>query len=198
MIDHQEQVATDYKTREESEISLNVSGILSPDKETLSTIFAEIKERVSSQQNAISLLENKADKMIGFVSLFTGLAIAGMQFFLKNDLPQLLSKKTLIISCVIYVGGAICFLISICLAFVAYKVESYRSDPNPWRLAEKYLFYPHDKLLKQLIDNLADSYKANERIMRRKAKFVRLSLLSFIIGLTIIFSFLVFLLVSKV
>jgi|SRR5215216_359032 len=198
MTDNQEQLATDYKIQEKSEISLNISGILSPDKETLSTIFAEIKERVSSQQNAISRLENKAEKMIGFVSLFTGLAIAGMQFFLKDDLPQLLSKKTLMVSYVVYIGGATFFLISICLAFFAYRVESYRSDPNPQRLAEKFLFYSHDELLQQLIDNLADSYKANERIMGRKARLVRLSLLSFIIGLTIIFSLLVLLLVSRV
>ena len=200
MTDHQDQVAAGFETQQKSEIliDIDVAGIVDLDKETLSTIFAEIKEKVSGQREVINRLENKADKMIGFVSLFAGLTIAGAQFVLKDDLPQLLGKRTVILSYVAYLGGATFFLIAFSLAFVAYRVEFYRSDPDPWRLAEKYLLYPHDKLLRQLIDNIADSYKANETIMHRKARFVSLSIVSFVIALTIIFSFLVFLLVSRV
>lgn len=196
MTDHQEQLATGNESPISTEITLELDSLrnVDLDKETLSRIFAEVKEKISSQQDATIRLEQKADKMISYVSVVAGITIAGLQFILKNDLSQILGKKSAMF---FYIGGASFFLTSVCLAFFAYKVEHYRADPNPSRLAERYLFYTHDELLRQLIDNLADSYKVNERVIERKAKLVRLSVFCFNVGLMMAFSFLVFLLASR-
>lgn len=157
------------------------------DEETIHLIYTEIKDRTNSQFYSIKELESKASRIIGFVGLVTGLGITWIQFAMKSDIFKSLNFQIEIIVYSFYSIGIFFFLLSVVNSFLAYKVEGYRSDPNPQMLAEKYFYKPSDKLMKQLIDNYVDSYNKNNKIMHRKANRVKRSLSFFTLGLAFLF-----------
>jgi len=78
------------------------------------------------------------------------------------------------------------FLISIFFSFSAYKVESYRRDPEPRALTEKYLRADDKTVKKQLIDNFIESFEENKTNIEEKGKYINYSLILLFVGLIVL------------
>ena len=78
------------------------------------------------------------------------------------------------------------FLISIFFALSLYKVESYRRDPEPRKLTEKYLEDNAKKVKKQLIDNFIQSYEGNKIKIEKRVKYINYSLILLFMGLIVL------------
>lgn len=153
------------------------------DHKTVELIFSEIKDRLKTQKESVAQLENKSSRIIGFVGLVIGLGITLIQLSIKDELFKSLTNQQILIEFIFYAAGIVILLFSITFAFWAFRVESYRADPDPLKLVEKYLYFPHEKLLNQLNENFLECFAHNQKILLRKSKYVRLSLLFFLIGL---------------
>lgn len=160
------------------------------DPQTLELMYNEVKVRLELRITSIKTIENKAHSIIGFVGVITGLGITCGNFLIsKAGVSFSDFEKGTIFS--IYIVGMASFLLSVCFAFLAYKIESYRLDPDPKKLLEKYFYYPYTKVLSQLLDNFAISHIDNGKILLRKAKYVKYSLLFFVVGLCFVFLFMI-------
>jgi hypothetical protein len=78
------------------------------------------------------------------------------------------------------------FLISIVFSFSAYKIKSYRRDPEPRDLTEKYLRADDKTVKKQLIDNFIASFEENKTNIEEKGKYINYSLILLFVGLIVL------------
>ena len=78
------------------------------------------------------------------------------------------------------------FLISIFFSFSAYKVKSYRRDPEPSALTEKYLREDDKEVKKQLIDNFIESFEENNTKIEEKGEYINYSLILLFVGLIVL------------
>ncbi|MCK4732357.1 MAG: hypothetical protein KAT65_07860 [Methanophagales archaeon] len=138
--------------------------------ETLELIYNEVKDTLNAQLQSLERLNSKASVIIGLVGVITGLSL--------NLHP--LSSPYLFGACMTL------FLASIFLSFSAYKVKSYRRDPEPRKITEKYLREDSKKVKKQLIDNFIESYENNGPIIDKKARYINYSLILLFIGLFVL------------
>jgi hypothetical protein len=77
-------------------------------------------------------------------------------------------------------------LISIFFTLSAYRVESYRRDPEPRKLTENYLKEDGEKVKKKLIDNFIQSVEDNKIKINKKVKYINYSLILLYIGLIVL------------
>jgi hypothetical protein len=78
------------------------------------------------------------------------------------------------------------FLTSIFFTLCAYRVKSYRRDPEPRTLTEKYLREGDKKVKKQLIDNFIQSFEDNKTKIEKKVKYINYSIILLFIGLIVL------------
>ncbi|MDI6886542.1 MAG: hypothetical protein QMD22_09450 [archaeon] len=122
--------------------------------ETLELIYNEVKDVLNAQFQSIDSLDTKAGIIIGFVGVIIGISL------------NLYSHSNSILFC----SCMTLFLTSIFLSFSAYKVKSYRRDPEPRKLTEKYLREDDKKVRKQLTDNFIQSFEDNKIKIEKKVK----------------------------
>ncbi|NAS89829.1 hypothetical protein C4E24_08900, partial [ANME-1 cluster archaeon AG-394-G21] len=80
------------------------------------------------------------------------------------------------------------FLILIFFSFSARKSKSYRRDPEPRALTEKYLRGDSKTVKKQLNDNFIESFEENKTKIEEKVKYINYSLIFLFIGLVVLIS----------
>jgi hypothetical protein len=105
-----------------------------------------------------------------------------------QSLDGLNTKASVIIGFVGVIIG-ICmtlFMISIFFSFSAYKGKRYRRDPEPRKLAEKYLREDSKKVMKKLIDNFIESFEDNKTKIEEKGKYINYSLILLFVGLVVL------------
>ena len=79
-------------------------------------------------------------------------------------------------------------MISIFFSFYAYKGKSYRRDPEPGPLSDKYLTTDDKTVKKQLIANFIDSFEENKTEIEKKVKYINYSLIFLFVGLIVLIS----------
>jgi hypothetical protein len=138
--------------------------------ETLELIYNEVKNRLNTQFQSLDGLNTKASVIIGFVGVITGISL------------QLYSQSNS------YLFG-LCmtlFMISFFFSFSAYKGRSYRRDPEPGPLRDKYLTTDDKTVKKQLIANFIESFEENKTKIEKKVKYINYSLISLFVGLIVL------------
>jgi len=140
--------------------------------ETLELIYNEVKDRLNTQFQSLDGLKTKASVIIGFVGVIIGISL------------QLYSQSNT------YLFGScmILFMISIFFSFSAYIVKSYRRDPKPRALTEKYLSEDSKNVKRQLIDNFIESFEDNKTKIEKKGKYINYSLILLFVGLIVLIS----------
>ena len=88
----------------------------------------------------------------------------------------------------LFIGSMLLFLGAAFLSFFAYKVKSYRRDPEPRALTINYLREDDKKVKKKLIDNFIQSYEDNKNRIEKKVKCINYSLIFLFIGLIVLIS----------
>ena len=138
--------------------------------ETLELVYNEVKDVLNTQFRSLDGLNTKTSVVVGFVGVTI---VISLNLYLHSNS---------------YIFGACMtlFLISIFFALSAYKVESYRRDPEPRKLVEKYLGKDVDHVKRQLILNFIQSFENNEIKIKRKAKYINYSLILLFIGLIVL------------
>ena len=138
--------------------------------ETLELIYNEVKDRLNTQFQSLDGLNTKASVIIGFVGVIIGISL---QLYSQSNSYLFGSCMTL-------------FLISIFFSFSAYKIKSYRRDPEPRDLTEKYLREDDKEVKKQLIDNFIESFEENKNKIEEKGKYINYSLILLFVGLIVL------------
>jgi len=117
-------------------------------------LFSEIKERLNDQLQSIDSLDTKAGITLGFI----GVILAGLvnsAWFLDLPYYYLLIILTLIFLTTFFI-------------LRAYLVKSYRKDPDPKALVDKYENENEDKIKKQLIRNFEECFNKNKKSLEDK------------------------------
>ena len=138
--------------------------------ETLELVYNEVKDALNTQLQSLDGLNTKASVIIGFVGVIIGISLNLYSY----------SNVYLFGSCMTL------FLTSIFFTLSAYKVKSYRRDPEPETLTIKYLRDDCKTVKKQLIDNFIQSFKDNEINIDEKVKYINYSLILLFVGLIIL------------
>ena len=138
--------------------------------ETLELVYNEVKDALNTQIQSLDGLNTKASVIVGFVGVIIGIALNLYSY----------SNSYLFGSCMAL------FLTSIFFTLCAYKVESYRRDPEPRTLTEKYLRECNKKVKKQLIDNFIQSFEYNKINIGKKVKYINYSLVLSFVGLIVL------------
>ena len=140
--------------------------------ETLDLVYNEVKDALNMQFQSMDGLNTKASVIIGFVGVIIGISL---QLYSQSNSYLFGSCMTL-------------FLISIFFSFSAYKIKSYRRDPEPRELTEKYLREDDKEVKKQLIDNFIASFEENKNKIEEKVKYINYSLILLFVGLIVLIS----------
>ena len=140
--------------------------------ETLELIYNEVKDALNTQFQLLEGLNTKASVIIGFVGVIIGISL------------QLYSQSNTYLFC----SCMILFMMSIFFSFSAYKIKSYRIDPAPRALTEKYLSEDSKKVKKQLIDNFIESFEDNKNKIEKKGTYIHCSLIFLFVGLIVLIS----------
>ena len=137
---------------------------------TLDLVYNEVKDALNMQFQSMDGLNTKASVIIGFVGVIIGISL---QLYSQSNSYLFGSCMTL-------------FLISIVFSFSAYKIKSYRRDPEPRDLTEKYLRADDKTVKKQLIDNFIASFEENKTNIEEKGKYINYSLILLFVGLIVL------------
>ena len=138
--------------------------------ETLELVYNEVKDALNTQLQSLDGLNTKASVIIGFVGVIIGISL---NLYSYSNSYLFGSSMTL-------------FLTSIFFTLYAYKVESWRSDPGPRTLTEKYMREGDKKVKKQLIDNFIQSFEDNKIKIEKKVSYINYSLIILFIGLIVL------------
>ena len=138
--------------------------------ETFELVYNEVKDALNTQLQSLDGLNTKASVIIGFVGVIIGISL-NLYSYSNSYLFGL--SMTL-------------FLISIFFTLYAYKVESWRSDPEPRSLTKKYVKMCDKTVKKQLIDNFILSFEDNKIKIEKKVSYINYSLILLFIGLIIL------------
>ncbi len=138
--------------------------------ETLELIYNEVKDRLNTQFQSLDGLNTKASVIIGFVGVIIGISL---QLYSQSNSYLFGSCMTL-------------FMISIFFSFSAYKIKSYRRDPEPRALTGKYLSDDSKKVKRQLIDNFIKSFEDNKTHIEEKGKSINYSIILLFVGLIVL------------
>lgn len=138
--------------------------------ETLELVYNEVKDALNTQIQSLDGLNTKASVIVGFVGVIIGISLNLYSY----------SNSYLFGSCMTL------FLTSIFFTLRAYRVKSYRRDPEPRTLTEKYLRGGDKKVKKQLIDNFIQSFEDNKTKIEKKVKYINYSIILLFIGLIVL------------
>lgn len=133
----------------------------------LEFLYKVITERVNAEYQAQDIKDNKASLLLGFSS-----TLLSIIFSFSN-----VNKYSLL--------GIISIYISIIFAYLAYRVKSWRRDPDPEALWRKYRECNYTNTLETIIFNIVDSYKNNKE-RDNKSIYINIGYIFLIIGLGIL------------
>lgn len=126
-------------------------------------VYEEIKARLSKQQSQIDALNSKANSLIGFGGAILAILLGTQTSWLAgNDMSKALTV----------LGGSM-LIFSVVFAYRGYQLQSYRADPNPRALAEKYRDKPIGETREALMSNLVDRFESNECAIKLKVVQIR-------------------------
>lgn len=140
------------------------------DSKTLQTIYEAVKEKLDIQLRFADSVDTKASVLIGFNGVIIAIVFTRLW------------PKDINLYSFIFIAAIISLMSSIGLAFRAYVTEPYRRDPDP-RGLKRYSMKSNEEVIKQITDNLINSYEENEGKLIKKAKRVNWSFKAIFMGL---------------
>jgi hypothetical protein len=162
------------------------------EKERDDLIFELINRRYDSEHARTNNLDSKANSLIGFTSIVVGLILGAGTM----DILKLLHAQSAI---VIYFIGIATLLLSIGFSLWSFRVRSWIMVPKVQTLIEKYTTKSYDEVLKRNAGEMAKAVAFSEVQNNNKAKLIEYSWYCLLIGLTLIFIFMLFyILIQKV
>jgi len=127
--------------------------------------FAE--QRLRDQHEAIDQLKARVNLIVGFF----GIIIAAIvQNGIDTSLPPFVKFALVLL------------FLALISAMYAYRVRSFRNDPNPEILYKKYRNRDKDFVMKVISLNIVDSFKENKRIMKRVNGLLFVSVFLFVLS----------------
>ena len=144
--------------------------VVKEDSKTLQTIYEAVKEKLDIQLRFADSVDTKASVLIGFNGVIIAIVFTRLW------------PKDINLYFFIFIVAIIFLMSSIGLAFRAYATEPYRRDPDP-RGLKFYSMKSNDEVIKQITDNLINSYEENEGKLIKKAKRVNWSFKAIFMGL---------------
>jgi hypothetical protein len=128
-------------------------------------VYGEIKSRLDAQRSNIGDLNTKANALIGFGGAILAILLGTQASWLAlSEIP-----KTLAV-----LGGTL-LIFSVVFAYRGYNLQSYRADPEPRSLAERYRYKPISETREMLMANLVDGFEFNEKVIKTRVRQIRYS-----------------------
>ena len=141
------------------------------DQHNLDIIYTEIKDRLQEQFDQLRALDQKAGQVLSSASLIVAVGI-GLQAIETS--PSSL-RFTLFIMAIIF------YALSVISAWLAYRVQSFRRDPEPRPLRDHYLPSEFQFTKRKIISNFIESYEFNQQSIRSKVRYTQSALLFFLL-----------------
>jgi hypothetical protein len=128
-------------------------------------VYEEIKSRLDAQHSNVEDLNTKANALIGFGGAILAILLGTQASWLAmSELPKTLA-----------VIGGTTLIFSVVFAYRGYNLQSYRADPKPRSLAERYRYKPISETREMLMANLVDSFQFNEKVIKTRVHQIRYS-----------------------
>jgi len=134
------------------------------DDETVDVLYKEVKEALNAQFESITTLNTKLADIMK-MSLF----IIGVLLILDKE--SIVTTITLLLLWCAFL-----------IPLFGYLKESYRRDPDPLLLKEKYIMRDAKPVKAQIMDNVIDSYMTNKIKIEFKSKLINPALLLLMLG----------------
>jgi hypothetical protein len=148
-------------------------------------IFELIKRRLDNEWRRINDLDNKANNLVGFVSVVVSLLLGAATFKLSS---ALMCTANLLI---LYFLGIGILLTCIIVALTGSKVRKWSDVPDVQYLIKHYTTLPYDEVLKRNAGEMANAVMQIENQNNYKARLVKWSWYLLIIGLTTVLLFMI-------
>jgi len=139
--------------------------------ETLKIIYESVKEQLNLQIQLIDSLDTKAGVLIGFNGIILSIMLT---LYNKVFIP-------------LFIVGVIFFLVSMLIAYMGYKTEKFRRDPDPKKLRIKYSSKTVREITEVLIDNMIASFEENSNKIKQKAGFINKGFIASEMGILLLF-----------
>lgn len=154
------------------------------DLPSLNFVFEQVEKRFEVQWNTLDSLDTKIGLLFGFGGVILA-ALLGAYGWLP-DMPS--------IPLFLFFAAIMALVISLVLAFFAYRPRVYDYPPEPRRIREEYVSRPLVQSKLALVDTRVTKFEQNERILRQKARMLSWALGALLIGVCLLaLSFLSFL-----
>lgn len=134
---------------------------------TLELILQFVEQRLRDQHEAIDHLMVRVNLIVGFFGIILA---ALVQSGVDTSLPSFVKFALVLL------------FFALATAMCAYRVRSFRNDPNPEILYRKYRNHNKDFVIKTLSLNIIDSFNENKRIMAKTNGFLLISMSLFVLS----------------
>ncbi|MGQ0772111.1 MAG: hypothetical protein ACT4NT_05005 [Nitrososphaerota archaeon] len=155
------------------------------DAERDELIFDLIKRRLDEEWQRLQNIDNKASSLVGFlavaVSFLLGSAFLGFFEYDKSDKQIAL----------IFIIGVGMLILSIVFALYGFKVRNWVAVPDVSKLLKDYTTKPYDFVLKKNAATMAQAVMELEVKIDKKAKHLNCAWYSTIVGLILVFVFVI-------
>jgi len=148
-------------------------------------IFNLIQKRLDGEWERLRSLDNKANSLIGFVSVAVSflLGTGSLGFFDVKNLNQSVAA--------IFLVGIGVLIGSIIVALYGFKVRKWDGVPNVSYLIKEYKNKPHSIVLRRNAATMASVVEELEDKINEKAKYINYSWYATVIGLVLVFIFVI-------
>ena len=145
--------------------------------DNLKLIYQEIKDSLKNQLLSIDQINTKYNFILGFNSIIIVLLL---QFYFSSKTIDNFLKI-----------AALMLFISIVVALIGLFIRSYRRDPNPGGLYDKYKEKSVDETRNQLISNYISCFDDNKKRIKTLVNLYKVSAIITAVAIFIIFIYLV-------
>jgi hypothetical protein len=143
----------------------------SVDALSLDVVYTEIKDRLQDQFDQLRVLDQKASQVFGSASL---VITVGLALQARQTSPSCLRV-------ILFIAATVSYALSMILAWLAYRVHTFRRDPEPRPLRDHYLSHDPQFTKRKVVSNLIESYEFNCQSIQSKVRCTQAALLFFLI-----------------
>lgn len=137
------------------------------DHPSLDIVYDEVKQRLNQQFEQIESLNQRGTVLLGLVATITSV-ISGITALSIGDFS---ARPCL--PAVLLIAAAALYIAVLLVTYRAYKIRTYRRDPEPKPLRDKYKNEDSNTTKETLINNFIQSYDDNSRTINEKIQALK-------------------------